>query len=291
MSVALNALRRRYDRISIATIHVAFALSLLLHALLLSGWLPKVTLRPSEKLGEGKSGGSLAVRLVPAPGAVPAPPPAPSLPAPSAPAPGALAPSAASPKAQRRAASAERLLALERPSQSRTAPSTEAPPAPPSADADFAAFIEARRRARESASAPPPAPPVETAQERDNRIAAINLGLNRTPSFGDEKKHGGGIFQIARLGFNDAEFFFYGWNKAIRRNSRQMIEVQRGANPSTEIAVVRRMIVIIREHEQGDFFWESRRLGRDVWLSARAADNAGLEEFMMREFFPGARPR
>ena len=281
MSVALNALRRRYDRISIATIHVAFALSLLLHALLLSGWLPKVPLRPSEKLGEGKSGGSLAVRLVPAPGAVPAPPPAP----------GAPTPSAASPRAQRRPPSAERLLALERPSQSRTAPSTEAPPAPPSADADFAAFIEARRRARESASAAPPAPPVETAQERDNRIAAINLGLNRTPSFGDEKKHGGGIFQIARLGFNDAEFFFYGWNKAIRRNSRQMIEVQRGANPSMEIAVVRRMIVIIREHEQGDFFWESRRLGRDVWLSARAADNAGLEEFMMREFFPGARPR
>jgi hypothetical protein len=66
--------------------------------------------------------------------------------------------------------------------------------------------------------------------------------------------------------------------------------VERGANPSIEIAIVRRMIVIIREHESGDFVWRSQRLGRDVTLSARAADTAGLEEFLMREFFPERRP-
>ena len=281
MSVARNALRSRYDHIAIPTTHVAFALSLMLHAILLSGWLPKVTLRPSEKPGQGKPGGALAVRLAPPPAAAPAPSPAPMAQAPTAAARGA-----ATPKALRRPSSAERVPALERPSPSRaTAPPAETAPAP--AHADFAAFIEARRRARESTAAPP----VETAQERDNRIAAINLGLNRTPSFGDERKHGGGIFQVARVGFDDAEFFFFGWNKAIKRNSRQMIEVRRGNNPTTEIAVVRRMIAIIRDHEQGDFVWESRRLGRDVWLSARNADNAGLEEFMMHEFFPAARSR
>ena len=45
------------------------------------------------------------------------------------------------------------------------------------------------------------------------------------------------------------------------------------------------MIAIIREYEQEDFTWRSNRLGRDVTLSARAADNEGLEQFMLREFF------
>jgi hypothetical protein len=45
------------------------------------------------------------------------------------------------------------------------------------------------------------------------------------------------------------------------------------------------MIAIIREHEQNDFVWESRRLGRYVTLSARPRDNDGLEEFMLAEFF------
>jgi hypothetical protein len=45
------------------------------------------------------------------------------------------------------------------------------------------------------------------------------------------------------------------------------------------------MIAIIREYEQEDFVWESRRLGRNVSLSARLTDNAELENFMMREFF------
>ena len=48
------------------------------------------------------------------------------------------------------------------------------------------------------------------------------------------------------------------------------------------------MIVIIREHEKRNS-WESR-LGRNVTLSARLSDNAGLEEFMMHEFFDDARP-
>lgn len=272
---------RSNERVALSAIHVAFALSILLHAAMLSGWLPKISLRPSEKLGEGKPGGSLAVRLTPPPAPTPA-----SVAEPAAQTPRNPVRSAAAPRPK----PAERVLAREQPAAARVAPPAEPAKAVASPPADFAAFIESRRSARESVPSQP-SPPVESVQERDNRIAAINLGLNRTPGPGDEKKHGGGIFQVARVGLNDAEFFFFGWNKAIRRNSRQMIEVRRGDNASTELAVVRRMIALIREHESNDFIWESNRLRRDIWLSARMADNAGLEEFMMHEFFPGGRPR
>ncbi|MDB5863019.1 MAG: hypothetical protein JWO70_825, partial [Betaproteobacteria bacterium] len=63
------------------------------------------------------------------------------------------------------------------------------------------------------------------------------------------------------------------------------IEVRKGSNSDIRIAVVRRMIGIIRDHEQGDFVWESRRLGRNVDLSARQRDTAALEAFLMKEFF------
>ena len=45
------------------------------------------------------------------------------------------------------------------------------------------------------------------------------------------------------------------------------------------------MIAIIREREPGDFVWVSHRLGRNVNLSARPGDQAGLEDFLMQEFF------
>jgi hypothetical protein len=291
MSDPLNALRNRHDRITIPTVWVAFALSLMLHALALFGWLPKVPLLPFEDPKQGKASGSLAVRM--APSAAPAPPPAPAIRAQPAP-----APRPPSPKAAQPSPSAPRVLALERPSPAAARPARPAEAARPPADSDLASYIEARRRAREPAPAPPlsqaspPAQPTtESEQERHNRTVAENLGLNLTPSFGAERKTGGGIFQVERVGYDEAEFFFYGWNKEIRRNARQMISVRRGDNPSMEIAVVRKMIAIIREHSSGDFLWESPRLGRTVSLSARLADNAGLEDFMMREFFSDGRRR
>jgi hypothetical protein len=298
MSRPLNALRSRYERLAIPTIRVAFVLSFILHAIALSGWLPKVRFLPAEDPEHAKPAPSLAVRLAPLPNIATAPPPAPAILAQPSPAPRPrplMAPKqqATAPK------SAPPILASERPSPSAAAPPAAAP-RPPASD-DLAAFIEARRRAREPApasapaSAPsqpsPPAPPAETEQERNNRIAAANLGLNRTPSFGENKMRGGGIFQIQRIGFDSAEFVFFGWNKFVSRNTQQTVEVLRGNNPNIQTAVVRRMIAIIREHESGDFVWQSRRLGRDVSLSARASDNARLEDFMMREFFPEAAPR
>ena len=93
------------------------------------------------------------------------------------------------------------------------------------------------------------------------------------------------MFQIRRIGYEDAEFMFFGWNQAMGRNNTQLVEVRKGDNPDMRIAVVRRMIVIVREHEKGDFLWESRRSGRNVALSARIEDSAKLESFLLKEFF------
>ena len=68
-----------------------------------------------------------------------------------------------------------------------------------------------------------------------------------------------------------------------------MIEVRRGDNASIQLAVVRRMVALIREQAAGNFVWESVRLRRDVTLSAAPAENAGLEEFLLKEFFPDYR--
>ena len=78
---------------------------------------------------------------------------------------------------------------------------------------------------------------------------------------------------------------FFGWYQTANRRMMQRVEVRRGANPDIRIAVVRRMIEIIRLYEQQDFEWQSIRFGRNVTLSARAADTEDLEAFLMREFF------
>lgn len=279
----------RRDSITVPTLWVAVALSLLLHALLLLGWLPKVLTSPIEDPDKGKKGGSLAVRLTPPPKPQP---PSNTQPVLTRPPPERSAQKAReAPKAAPKPAPAPQILTAERAAPAAIKPQ---PAEPPRAQlgGDFAAYVAARRNAREPApvSSPPPAPAQkETEQERINREAAERLGLTRTPTFGSEKERGGGVFQVQRLGMDDAEFFFYGWNKAIRRNARQMISVRREGNPSIEVAVVRKMISIIREYAKDDFTWESQRLGRDIQLSARLADNAGLEDFMMQEFFSHVR--
>ncbi len=126
---------------------------------------------------------------------------------------------------------------------------------------------------------------MEDENTRANRIAAANLGSARNLNFGYDPRKSGGVFSIRRMGYDYAEFTFLGWHKDIRRNASQLIEVRKGSNSDIRIAVVRKMISIIRDYEQGDFVWESQRLGRNLTLSARSRDNAGLEEFMMREFF------
>jgi outer membrane biosynthesis protein TonB len=274
-------------RFAIPTIWVAFALSIVIHALVLWGWHPVEHELTLDQVGPGKASGPLVLQIAPQPSRATSPPPAPpSAPTVETPSPARKA-QAAKP-APRPPPPPPPVIAQEKPS-----PVIAPPPAPPPParaatpdPGDFSALLEARRRAR---GAPPEdsAPPTESPQderERHNQAVAANLGLNRTPTFGRDLT-GGGVFQIQRMGVDSAEFLFFGWNKDIRRNSTQRVEVSKGDNANIRIAVVRRMIVIIRDHESGDFTWVSRRLGRDVILSARARDNAGLEDFLMEEFF------
>jgi hypothetical protein len=287
--------RNRRDGVTIPTIWIAVALSALLHIAVLWKWLPEIKLHlPSPDLSErGETSGSLVVRIAPPPRPPSSPPSAPALqaqPAPAAPSRPAPAPRPSAPVLTRRTPST---AAPAVPAPTPPAPVPPAPPAPPRApaDGDFASFVEARRRARGETAAPPSsglatnARPVEDDNARANRIAAANLATQRRQTFGYDPSQGGGVFQLVRVGYSDAEFLFFGWNKDIRRNTKQLIEVKKGNNADTRIAVVRKMIAIIREYEQQDFLWESQRLGRSVRLSARPRDNAGLEEFLMLEFF------
>jgi len=296
MSKLFLDLRSHYDRAAMTRIRVAVIASMLMHALVIWGWVPRLhesSLEPGKK--EAASG-PLQVQLLPRAAPRPAPPPAPRVaPAPSPPVIAKAPPKKTAPKPPPRPPA----LALDRPAPK---PAPPAPPAQPSAPpepkpaqppmaGDLSSYIAARRRERgetapSSPSAPSAAaPPAETTGDPRDQVVAANLGLNRTPTFGQNPETGGGIFQIKRLGYADAEFMFYGWNKDIRRNTNQLIEVRKGNNSSVEIAVVRRMIRIIRENSDGDFLWISQRLGREITLSARPADNAGLEDFLMEEFF------
>ena len=274
----------------------ALALSVLVHLAFV--WkIPSVTLsRPADE----KHPGPLIVELTPPP----RPPERPREPAPTQPRepaqPRAQAPTRPPAKARERKPPAPPVIARREPGGTRAPAPPDIPiqaptPAPPRPSGDLSDYVEARRRAR-GETPPRPAPaqesvasaPAEDENARANRIAAANLGLDRKPTFGPDRK-GGGVFQITRMGYDSAEFIFYGWNKDIGRNTSQLIEVRKGGHSDMRTAVVRRMIGIIRDHEQGDFVWESHRLNRNVTLSARLRDDAGLQAFLMREFFEDAR--
>lgn len=94
-----------------------------------------------------------------------------------------------------------------------------------------------------------------------------------------------GIFEITSLGARNATFSFRGWTNDYSASKRQYFEVEAQAGQDVRLVMVRRMIALIREHYTGDFQWESHRLGRSVMQSARPEDNAGLEDFLMMEFF------
>lgn len=286
MHASPEPIRRRRDKISIPAIWVAVALSILVHIMVMWQWMPQLR-RMAREPAEHAKGPPLIVQLAPRAAARPAPEPAPA----TTPPPRAAAERPAR-KPVQKPAPEPRPPVLALPRQS---PQPAPPPAPPEArpraappEGDLASYIEARRKARGDTPAPAPRPAepgVEDERTRANRLAAANLGTDRTPTYDSQARRSGGIFQIQRLTFDHAEFVFFGWNPDIRRNTTQLIEVRLGTHPNIRIAVVRRMITLIREHEQGDFTWDSHRLGRIVSLSARPRDTVWLEDFLMREFF------
>ena len=282
---------RRRDGITISNFQLAIALSVLLHVAVLWQW--QIQKPPLDDA----SPPPLTVKLQPIPGPppavvtppqrraiVPPVPPVPPAPPVAAPTPPPVARAPQTPPTPPRNAPPP-VIAITPP-----APKEAAPPpmrAPPAED--FAAYVEAQRRARGESPAVA-SPPAEDENARATRLAVANLATQKAQGVGydpnrSDPNRSGGIFTMKNRGVDYAEFMFNGWHTDARRNLQQLVEVLKGNNENIELAVVRKMIEIIRANVQGDFQWRSHRMNKVVTLSARERDNAGLEEFMIREFF------
>lgn len=159
------------------------------------------------------------------------------------------------------------------------------PPAPlpvpnntPEAPTDMTSYINAVR-ARRNAANPSAAAQSGTPQPSADEIRMATIKRNLQP------QGGGGVFQIKRIGVRSATFLFRGWENTYTSPLQETITVETDGSTDIEHAIIRRMISIIRARHNGDFTWESQRLNRVVPLSARPQDNAGLEDFLMQEFF------
>ena len=93
-----------------------------------------------------------------------------------------------------------------------------------------------------------------------------------------------GTFTTGFVGDSYAEFTFYGWSKERKVDIAQPYEVRKGNNSDIYIAIVRRIISIVRDQvEDSEIQWQSRRLGRSVTLSVLPKDNAVFEDFVLQE--------
>ncbi len=276
--------RDRHESVTIRTIWLTLALSILLHVAALFVLIPHMRTE-LEETDQGEGSAPVQVQLTPPPSVASIAPPEPPRDTQAA-----LTPPVRPPKAAPRPSPRQALVAPSTPTPPFTVPAqpAPAPPTPPTPPvavapppaADLASLIAARRAARGEATEST----ADDEKERYNRNIAANLPTAATGVAGRDPKTGGGIFEIKRMAYDDAVFEFYGWNKDVRARTPQVFEVRKGNNPDMCFAVIRRMIIIIREHEKEDFVWQSHRLGHDVKLSARVADTAPLEDFMLQEF-------
>ena len=220
--------------------------------------------------------GTLVVQLTPS---SPSPPPSPPV--------AAVTPPLQAPRPRTVAPLSPRMMTV--PSATpQSVPLDPEPPAPikppEAAPTDFMSMVNAnreRRAAAESAARAQGRASGRDPSADDIAMASINRNI-RSLTQGSGTS---GVFQILSKGHRAAQFAFRGWTSDSRNSRREVIDVDAGLNGNVDQAIIRRMIDLIRTHYQGDFNWDSQRLGRVVVLSARVEDSAGLEEFMMREFF------
>jgi hypothetical protein len=169
----------------------------------------------------------------------------------------------------------------------------QAPPKSPAPPAqDMSAYIAQQKAARGETPGPSgQADAPESDTQRRDRIVAQNLAaVNNSQAYTGQPKNGGGLFEVTQVGYDYGEFKFYGWNPDVKRRAAQVIEVRKGTNADMNIAMVRKMIEIIRQNTSGDFTWRSDRVGHDVTLSARPEDTAGLEAFLLNDMFSRGGP-
>ncbi|MEO8418129.1 MAG: hypothetical protein ABI475_05335 [Methylophilaceae bacterium] len=189
----------------------------------------------------------------------------------------------------RPAKTTSQVMAVEKPITNNFKAPAPANPARPAASPDTApstdmmASINAARERRQA---------IESYATRENAAA---IAREREPTE-DEIKAAkikrnlqspgtNGVFQIINISTRTAQFSFRGWTSNYSNSRRELIQVEAGPDGDIQRAIVRRMIELIRNYYQGDFNWESQRLGRVVILSARKQDNDGLEDFLIQEFW------
>jgi hypothetical protein len=95
----------------------------------------------------------------------------------------------------------------------------------------------------------------------------------------------GGTFTLTSMSGRRATVSFNGWVDNLSNQKKQFFEIEAKPGQDLKLLIVKRVISFIRESYQGDFPWESQRLGKEITLSARLEDNSGLEDFLMTEFF------
>lgn len=145
----------------------------------------------------------------------------------------------------------------------------------------LAAAQERRRAAEQSAAQENAAARAADQGPSANDIARENIAFQQHRASGGTN----GVFEIVSKGPRVAQYIFRGWTTDARHSRSQTITVDAGNNGDVEKAIVDSMIALIRQYYTGDFNWDSQRLGRVVMLSARQADTAGLQAFLLREFF------
>lgn len=156
----------------------------------------------------------------------------------------------------------------------RPEPSTPVPADQPS---DMMALVNANRQRRQAEEQ------TATAKERgtpneDQRDAIIKRNLAQEGT--------NGIFQTREVGLHTAQLSFKGWKNNYNNARLEIYDVEAKPGETIQLAIVRKMISIIRKDYSGDFEWESQRLGRTITKSARPEDNAELEQFLLKEMFP-----
>lgn len=164
-----------------------------------------------------------------------------------------------------------------------TSPEPEPVVAPPT---DMMSYVNAARARRRAAGYPDADTTLRERGPSADEARMANIMRNLQPQGTN------GVFQIISVSVRTGKYSFRGWTQNSSNARREVIEVDAGPGGDVERAMVRSMIELIRRYYKGDFNWESPRLDRVIVLSARIEDNAGLEDFLMREFFgPGAGTR
>jgi hypothetical protein len=150
------------------------------------------------------------------------------------------------------------------------------------APTDMASYVKARQAQRQASEA--------DAAKQNAEAVAREIGPSqeqiRDAIIKRNLQHGeNGFFEWTIINSRHANFTFRGWTNDYSNARRESFEVEASTGQDVRLVMIKKMIVLIRQHYQGDFHWDSQRQGRVVTQSARPEDNAALEDFMMTEFF------